>query len=151
MYYYEISIHKSRSLDIFWKSINFVHNIVFIIRYILMLSPHLCVSLKNILIVYRFNDKNIFEFLISSHLRHTSVIFQPLWSNPCSWYLCICCRICRSSKVLRLFVLLVFETVSNVDFDMYMSYRSVISYDLAHRTYTVPSSWRHTMNKKQKL
>jgi hypothetical protein len=34
---------------------------------------------------------------------------------------------------------------------MYMSYRPVISYDLAHRTYTVPSSWRHTMNKKQKL
>jgi hypothetical protein len=25
-------------------------------------------------------------------------------------------------------------------FDMYMSYRPVISYDLAHRTYTVPSS-----------
>jgi hypothetical protein len=36
-------------------------------------------------------------------------------------------------------------------FDMYMSYRPVISYDLAHRTDTVPSSWRHTMNKKQKL
>jgi hypothetical protein len=36
-------------------------------------------------------------------------------------------------------------------FDMYMSYRPVISYDLAHRIYTVPSSWRHTMNKKQKL
>jgi hypothetical protein len=36
-------------------------------------------------------------------------------------------------------------------FDMYMSYRPVISYDLTHRTYTVPSSWRHTMNKKQKL
>jgi hypothetical protein len=32
-----------------------------------------------------------------------------------------------------------------------MSYRPVISYDLDHRTYTVPSSWRHTMNKKQKL
>jgi hypothetical protein len=25
---------------------------------------------------------------------------------------------------------------------MYMSYRPLISYDLAHRTYTVPSSWR---------
>jgi hypothetical protein len=34
---------------------------------------------------------------------------------------------------------------------MYTSYRPVISYDLAHRTYTVPSSWRHTMSKKQKL
>jgi hypothetical protein len=33
---------------------------------------------------------------------------------------------------------------------MYMSYRPIISYDLAHRTYTVPSSWRHTMNKKTK-
>jgi hypothetical protein len=28
---------------------------------------------------------------------------------------------------------------------MYMSYRPVISYDLAHRTYTVPSSWRTRM------
>jgi hypothetical protein len=36
-------------------------------------------------------------------------------------------------------------------FDMYMSYCPAISYDLAHRTYTVPSSWRHTINKKQKL
>jgi hypothetical protein len=36
-------------------------------------------------------------------------------------------------------------------FDMYMSYCPVISSDHAHRTYTVPSSWRHTMNKKQKL
>jgi hypothetical protein len=36
-------------------------------------------------------------------------------------------------------------------FDMYMSYRPVISYDLAHCTYTVRSLWHHTMNKKQKL
>jgi hypothetical protein len=36
-------------------------------------------------------------------------------------------------------------------FDMYMSKVRFISYDFAHRTYTVPSSWRHTMNKKQKL
>jgi hypothetical protein len=37
-----------------------------------------------------------------------------------------------------------------INFDMYMSYRPVISYDLAHRTYTLPSSWRHTI-KNQKL
>jgi hypothetical protein len=33
--------------------------------------------------------------------------------------------------------------------DMYISYCPVILYDLAHRTFTVPSSWRHTMNKKK--
>jgi hypothetical protein len=40
-------------------------------------------------------------------------------------------------------------TWSWVSIHMYMSYHPVISYDLAHRTFTVPSSWHHTMNKNK--
>jgi len=58
-----------------------------------MLPPHLCVSLENILIVYGFNDKNVFwisHFL--PFMLHFCYISAPLIESLflVFMYLCIC-------------------------------------------------------------